>query len=104
MVFNKPLSNDERLIIRLFRATSHCSLLRPGLHERTKRVRCNERHDIAVETERNSKIKTRHDVHQEGRMPIDFFLFLQQCHDARYNGPILCSRVAQALRPMVSHR
>jgi hypothetical protein len=28
---------------------------------------------------------------------IDFFLFLQQCHDARYNGRILCVRVAQAL-------
>jgi hypothetical protein len=26
---------------------------RPGLHERTKCVRCNERHDTAVEIERN---------------------------------------------------
>jgi hypothetical protein len=29
-----------------------------GPHEHTKCVRCNERHDIAVETERNPKIKS----------------------------------------------
>jgi hypothetical protein len=74
---------------------------RPGLHERTKCVRRNERHDTAVEIERTPKIKARHDVRQEGRVPrmlgsIDFFLFLQQRHDARYNGRILCARVAQA--------
>jgi hypothetical protein len=75
-------------------------LIRLGPHERTKCVRCNERHDIAVEIERKPKIQARHDVRQEGRaclvcwdLLISFY-FYNRCHDARYNGRILWARVA----------
>jgi hypothetical protein len=49
-----------------------------GPHERTKCVRCKERHDTAVEIERNPKIKARHDVRQEGRaclVMISFYFY-----------------------------
>jgi hypothetical protein len=39
-----PMTSSGFIIITMFR---------PGLHERTKFVRCNEGHDIAVEIERN---------------------------------------------------
>jgi hypothetical protein len=73
-----------------------------GLHESTKCVRCNERHDIAVEIERNPKIKARHDVRQEGRacliccdLLISFYFYSNVI--ALVTTDAFCARVAQAL-------
>jgi hypothetical protein len=61
-----------------------------------------------VEIERNPKIKACHDVRQEGRaclvcwdLLISFY-FYNRCHDARYNGHILCARVARVIQILLN--